>query len=406
MAYLPQELILHEALTPQAALNYSAKLRGIPNPEEKVARVLRQVNMSEHADVVICNLSGGQKKRIALASELLDEPAALFLDEATSGLDPASEREMMFLFRDLAKENGITTVCITHFSDNLESCDRLLVVDHGFLAYNGTPQDALKYFDIQSIGEIYSKLQKDPTTGAMNQKLPELQVSHPVSHRATTHEFVDEVKNLVGEVKNSGGQHPTLLKRYFHLFRSDVKNIAILLLQAPIIVTLIGLTFGKIEVDFVEQHASDWKQVAFQLILAVIWCSSTNGVREIVKERHIYRHERRYRLNGAAYLLSKFVLLGIIGIIQAWTMLVILIWLTGLDVSFVPALVSMALLALAGTAIGLMISSVAKTTEQAITILPVVVIAQVVYSGGIARMTGLNQVAAMVFASSFGGLNR
>ena len=178
-----------------------------------------------------------------------------------------------------------------------------------------------------------------------------------------------------------------------------------MLFQAPIIAILIGLTLGKIEFELSEeQHASDWIQVAFLLILAVIWCSSMNGCQEIVKEKHIYRHERRYRLNGAAYLLSKFLLLGIIGIIQAWTMLVILIWNTGLDTSFASALVSIMLLSLSATCIGLLISSVIKTSEQVITILPIVVFAQAVFSGGVARMAGLNRVAAMLFASSFWGL--
>ena len=396
MAYLPQELILHEALTPQAALTYTSELRSITNASEKVTRVLQLVGMSERADVVIRNLSGGQKKRVALASELLNDPAALFLDEATSGLDPASEREMMQLFRQLA-DSGITTVCITHFPNHLVFCDRLLVVNHGVLVYDGTPQDVLSHFNIRSMDEIYSVLQSRPTEKPMSGNPAPLRIDAVDPQGKPAHE-------LIGEVQSSGTQLPTLLKRYLHLFLSDAKNIVFLLLQAPIIATLIGLTLGKIETGFVEQHASDWKQVAFLLVLAVTWCSSTNGCREIVKEKHIYRHERRYRLNGAAYLLSKFILLGIIGTIQAWTMMVILIAITGLDTSFVSALASITLLALAGTCIGLMISSSAKTSEQAITILPIIVIAQAVYSGGIARMTGLNQVVAMLFTSSFWGL--
>jgi len=396
MAYLPQELILHDPLTARAALTYSAELRGIPNPKEMVAQVLQQVGMTERADVVIHNLSGGQKKRIALASELLNKPDALFLDEATSGLDPASEREMMLLFRQLS-DSGITTVCITHFPGHLTLCDRLLVVNHGVLVCDGTPQEVLEHFHIQSIDEIYAVLQSRSTEEPLSRNMPPLPV---VSDEKKT----KAAGGLIDEVQNSGLQLPTLLRRYVRLFLSDTKNVAFLLLQAPIIAAIIGLTFGNIVIDFAEQHASDWKQVAFLLLLSIIWCSSTNGVREIVKEKHIYLHERRYRLNSAAYLLSKFILLGIIGITQAWIMLAVLVLITGLDTGLFTSLATITSVALVGTAIGLAISTVAKTSEQAVTILPIIVIAQAVYSGGLARMTGLNQIAAMVFASSFWGL--
>ena len=396
MAYLPQELILHEPLTVRAALTISAELRGIMNPPVIVNHVLQHIGMTDRADVAIRNLSGGQKKRVALASELLNNPDALFLDEATSGLDPASEREMMLLFRQLAN-SGITTVCITHFPGHLTLCDRLLVVNRGVLVFDGTPQEVFEHFHIKSMDEIYTVLQSRSSEEPMVRNLPPINVRSNVN--------MDETANkLIGEIKSSGSQFPTLLKRYVRLFFSDTKNVAFLLLQAPIIATLIGLTFGNIVIDFAEQHASDWKQVAFLLLLSVIWCSSTNGVREIVKERHIYEHERRYRLNGAAYLFSKFALLGIIGIVQAWIMLAVLVSITGLDTHNTTALATMTLVALAGTSIGLAVSSIAKTSEQAVTILPVIVIAQAVYSGGLARMVGLNQTVAMVFASSFWGL--
>lgn len=396
MAYLPQELILHDALTPRIALTYSAQLRDIPNPHEIVEHVLQQVGMTHRADTVIRNLSGGQKKRVALASELLNQPDALFLDEATSGLDPAGEHEMMLLFRQLA-DSGITTICITHFPAHLALCDRLLVVNRGVLAYDGPPDDVLQHFEIESLDDLYTVLHERPAEEPRPTDLPPLKLAPSEISSTQTNE-------LIREVQNSGDQIPTLLNRYARILLSDMKHVAFLLLQAPVIATLIGLTFGNIVIDFAEQHASDWKQLAFLLLLSVIWCSSTNGVREIVKERHIFEHERRYRLNGAAYLLSKFILLGMIGIFQAWIMLVVLKFITGLDMDWPIGLATVTLVALTGTAIGLMISSLSKTSEQAVTILPILVIAQAVYSGGLARMTGLNQVAAMIFASSFWGL--
>ena len=224
MAYLPQELILHDSLTPRIALRYSAQLRSIPNSQKIVDSVLQQVGMVQQADVVIRNLSGGQKKRVALASELLNQPDALFLDEATSGLDPASEHEMMLLFRQLA-DSGITVVCITHFPGHLALCDRLLVVNRGVLIYNGSPANTLRHFNIRSLDEIYTVLQKRLTEEPLL-KLPSLSLADTNIHST-------ESQGMVEEARNSGKQMPTLLRRDTKILLHDMKHIIFLLLQAP-----------------------------------------------------------------------------------------------------------------------------------------------------------------------------
>ncbi|MDR1383567.1 MAG: ATP-binding cassette domain-containing protein [Planctomycetaceae bacterium] len=391
MAYLPQDLILHESLTSREALSYSAKLRSIENPVEMVESVLQQVGMTERADIVIHNLSGGQKKRVALASELLNQPNALFLDEATSGLDPASEYEVMQLFRQLADE-GITVICITHFPDNLALCDRLLVVNQGLLAYNGKPQDTLRHFKIMSMNELYGVLQSVKKQKSITQNLlPVSPIAGPPTKNNNTWWY---------DITNCTTQLPTLLERYLKILIADKKYILFLFFQAPLIAMLIGWTCKIVKEDNFK-HAQNWQRVAFLLILSVIWCSSTNGVREIVKESLIYKHERRYRLNAVSYLLSKFLLLGIIGIIQSWVMLIILQATSKFDTDIMIGYLSVTILALFGTVLGLLISSAVKTSEQAITILPIFVIAQAVYSGGVVRLDGVNKIIAFFTAASF-----
>jgi ABC-type multidrug transport system ATPase subunit len=402
MAYLPQELILHETLTTRQALISAAKLRNIENPCEMVDKVLRQTGMVERADVEIKKLSGGQKKRAALASELLNKPEVLFLDEATSGLDPASEKEMMGLFRSLADE-GITVICITHFPDNLALCDKLIVVNSGwfgsgYLAYFGKPQDTLDYFGIKSMGELYSALQsiKPEDRKPFPQQLPAL---HPTTSETAQKDSV----TFWQEIRSCPQQLPVLTGRYARILVGDVKRVLLLFLIAPCIAVLIGLTC-KISTKNDFEHAADWKRAAFMLVLSVILCSNMNGIWEVVKEHAVFQHERRYRLNTASYLFSKLILLGIIGIVQSCVMLEIVRRMTDFGTDYIAGFGTLILLTIYSTSLGLLISSIVKTSEQAATILPIIVIALAVFSGGIVHLEKLNLVIGQMTAASYWGL--
>ena len=103
IAYMPQDVVIHESLTPRVALGYIAVLKEIGASESEqqqvVQSVMQRTGIADRADVPISRLSGGQRKRVALAAELIGDPEILLLDETTSGLDPASEKEMMILFQ-------------------------------------------------------------------------------------------------------------------------------------------------------------------------------------------------------------------------------------------------------------------------------------------------------------------
>jgi ABC-type multidrug transport system ATPase subunit len=161
IGYVPQELIFHQQLPVADALRYASQLR-LPDDvtrdeiEANIDRVLEVVGLSQHRGTLIANLSGGQKKRVSIAMELLSRPTLLFLDEATSGLDLGTEAQMMKLFRELA-DGGVTTVCITHYVDSLEMCDIVAYFIKGRLAYYGPPAGLKSYFGISTIREVYLK---------------------------------------------------------------------------------------------------------------------------------------------------------------------------------------------------------------------------------------------------------
>lgn len=163
LGYVPQDDALHRMLTVEQALSYAAELRMPSSSEEERARrirnVLAQVGLEERRDVKIARLSGGQRKRVSVALELLTSPGLLILDEPTSGLDPGLEARMMALFRELAEKGRIIMVA-THAMQSLDLCHVLVVLVKGNVAYAGPPKRAPSYFGVESYADIFRALEK------------------------------------------------------------------------------------------------------------------------------------------------------------------------------------------------------------------------------------------------------
>src|SRR5881396_2719109 len=174
LGYVPQEDIIHRDLTVERALYYAAKLR-LPSDfteaqiKQRINEVLEDVEMSYRRNLLVSKLSGGQRKRVSIALELLANPSVFFLDEPTSGLDPGLDRKMMYLLRKLA-DKGHTIVLVTHATNNINACDYIcFLAQGGRLAYFGPPNDAKTYFEKTDFAEIYSAL--EPTE--QNKNIPQ-----------------------------------------------------------------------------------------------------------------------------------------------------------------------------------------------------------------------------------------
>ena len=158
---VPQDDILHKELTVKKALKYAAKLRfpADTTAQERDARieeVLRELKLDIHKDKKVTSLSGGQRKRVSVALELLTKPSLIFLDEPTSGLDPGMDRDVMQLLRGLA-DDGRTVLVVTHSVAELALCDKLLVMaPGGAVAYFGPPEEALNFFGYDSWADVFS----------------------------------------------------------------------------------------------------------------------------------------------------------------------------------------------------------------------------------------------------------
>ena len=162
---VPQDDVVHTELTVADALEYSAELRFPPDvtKSERLAQVeivMSELGLAHRRNVVIARLSGGERKRVSVAIELLTRPALLFLDEPTSGLDPGLERSVMEILRSLA-DGGRTVVVITHSVRSLGLCDRVLVLaPGGRTAYFGPPQLAPSHFGKDDFEAVFQELSR------------------------------------------------------------------------------------------------------------------------------------------------------------------------------------------------------------------------------------------------------
>ncbi|MBN1147000.1 MAG: FHA domain-containing protein [Anaerolineales bacterium] len=389
MGYVPQDDIIHRVLPVRLALWYAAKLR-LPDarPAEIKARiqeVLRAVDLLEHADKPVRVLSGGQRKRVSIAVELLARPTLFFLDEPTSGLDPGLEKKMMYDLARLADE-GRTIVLVTHATANIEQCDHVAFLSYGKLAYYGPPNDALKFYGVHDFSDIYLKLSQeiDPARG---KPVPqELQpFYHPSTPGKTTagalwaehyrqspyyQKFVQERQTGLGSMGRSGGaalppasapprpardsflrQMFILASRQFDLVRHDWRTLSILLVVLPLIAMLfMGVsgehdlvgrpgTVATIEAELKAELAEDGLEegekadylptanaetLVTMIGLALTQAGTFAAAYEIVKERAIFKRERAVNLNVLAYVLSKVLVLGGFAVIQVVSMVLIL----------------------------------------------------------------------------------
>ena len=412
LGYVPQDDIIHPELTAHRALHYAALLR-MPDdvdPHERDGRieeVLRDLHLSERRDVPVSSLSGGQRKRVSIGVELLTRPRLFFLDEPTSGLDPGMELEAMKIFRHLA-DQGHTLIVITHATTNIMLCDRIAFLARGgYLAYFGPPKEALAYFGARDFPEIYLKLEREKTPEQWGDEFRRSQL-----HGQYVQSRLNEVQALASQAaanpraslpasasaptrQGSGvRQLQILMQRYLDIITRDRTNLGVLFAQAPVLaLVLLVVVWGKDNL-FIARSAKELgtaQKFIFLLALFSLMCGTLNSVREIVKELPIYKRERSVNLRIFPYLMSKFLVLSAVSALQSLAFtFIVFSYLQKPDVDGFMGQMFMVLWMtnLGGVALGLAVSSVVPNQNLAMTLLPVVLLPQVVLAGILVPLEG------------------
>jgi ABC-type multidrug transport system ATPase subunit/pSer/pThr/pTyr-binding forkhead associated (FHA) protein len=413
IGFVPQEDIMHRQLSVRRCLYYAAKLR-LPedvSDEEVYRRVEEMLDTlkiePQRWDNPVSTLSGGQRKRVSLGIELLPKPGVLFLDEPTGGLDPRTETLMMMLFRQLANQ-GSTIIITTHLLGSFGVLDKVVVLLQGRLAYYGPGTKFLQYFNAEAPPDVYDDLTDNNTAPYA------LELKQRFARSELYHELIAEPQTAIPAVKSPSPATPppapgarakgfslrqfkVLLERNWELKFMDRGQTLLLFLQAPAVALLVALMAAK----------PNQVETLFMAIFAALWFGCSNAVREIVDEQTVYRRERQTGLKIPSYILSKLAVLSFVALAQCVSVVVILLAVhRALDLSLpeaVAAIGIMFLVAVNGTLIGLLVSSLVSSPEKALSLFPLVLIPELLLCGLFLPVSQIQMIIPVTFEELFEG---
>lgn len=393
IGYVPQQDIVYDNLTLYDMLMYTAKLR-LPKdttPAEQEAaidRAIATVELTEKKDALIKALSGGQRKRASIAVELLSDPKLLFLDEPASGLDPGTERSLMNSLRKMADE-GKTIILVTHSTLQLQMCDKVVFMGKGGkLCFCGSYDSALAFFGAKDVVDIYSMINDFSTEWSNRYRASR-------GHQEKASAGSSEAKPVP---KRRLRQLGVLSARYINLVINDRQRLLLLLLQAPLLAALIS--FVADGEQFVQYEMT--KSLLFALSCSAFWVGMLNAIQEICKERTILKREYMTGLSLSSYISSKILVLGLMCVIQSLLLTGVFALLVGLPdegvmtAPFLELLLTTFITALASTAMGLFVSSLFTNADRAMTIAPILLMPQILFSGLIFKLSGATEVISWV----------
>ena len=310
IGFVPQFSIAYDQLSVDENVESAARLRcrfnSVDDLDDSIDNALEVTGMEGITDRDVKILSGGQKRRLALAMELVSNPRLLICDEVTSGLDPRSEHDIVFLLHEISRSEGRIVISVTHSLSHLDRYDSILVMHQGCVAYHGSPKTMLHYFGVSSLEEIYPKLQ-------------------------------DREENIP-EVPGFFTQFFCLLGRRWRIFFRDRSQLVlqlVMVLLFPVLVAMFtdkgsGQIVGLSATQDVQTVQKDMEAqqlnmktgsavsgiIMFEVILLGLM-GSNNAAREVAGERAVMEKEKYAGMRPSAYLASKLSYLSVLVLVQS-----------------------------------------------------------------------------------------
>ena len=360
IGYVPQDDLLIEELTVYQNLWYTAKLcfEGMSEADldRRVMKTLKDLGLDAAKDLKVGSpihkfISGGQRKRLNIALELIREPAVLFLDEPTSGLSSADTEKVINLLKEQTLKGKLIVVNIHQpSSDVYKLFDRLWLLDKGgYPVFDGNPIDAVTYFK-EAANYADAETSACPTCGNVN---PEI-VLNIIDEKAlnSSGELSDERKTTpqewhelylkaqaekgmepvtVSDVPHSDQKKPGALKQFLiflsRTIRTKITNtqyMAIALLQAPLLALVCGyLTRFAPPEGYSVMNNKNLVSYFFMAVIVATFTGMSGSAEEIFKDRALLKRERFLHLSYGSYIWSKIIFMGALSLIQ--TLLFILV---------------------------------------------------------------------------------
>ena len=431
LGYVAQDDLLIEELTVFENLYYNARLCFSGKSKEEVAqlveRTLHSVGLLECKDLRVGSvldktISGGQRKRLNIALELIREPAVLFIDEPTSGLSSRDSENIMDLLKELTLRGKlIFTVIHQPSSDIFKMLDKLFILDQGgFPIYYGNPVESIIYFK-RLANQVNLTESECPYCGNVNPEqifnIIEAKVvdeyGNETEHRKVTpaewNNFFNVMignhlgnRNLPKNTPQSASKLPGLIEQFKVFMKRDVLSkvanrqyMLINFLEAPLLAAVLSLfikyyptSTGGLQ-PYTFRENLNFPQYLFISVVVAIFLGLTVSAEEIIKDQKILKREKYLSLSKGSYLASKMAILFFISLIQSLSFVLVgnsILEVKGMLLPFWLVLFSTSCFA---NILGLNISASFNSAKVIYIIIPILIIPQLLLSGVIVRFDRL-----------------
>jgi ABC-type multidrug transport system ATPase subunit len=426
---VPQDDLLIEELTVFQNLYFNAKLCFKDKKEEEIVelvnRTLQNLGLYDRKDLKVGSplkktISGGQRKRLNIALELIREPSILFVDEPTSGLSSRDSENVMDLLRELTLKGKLIFVVIHQPSSEIyKMFDKMIILDTGgFMIYCGNPVEGVMYFK-RLDAQINSELGECPTCGNVNPELIfniiEAKVvdefgNYTDARKVTPQQWEEHYNHLIQykEIDAINDYPPknlripswfSQLKIYFiRDFLSKISNrqyIALSLLEAPILGFILAYIIRYVEDPnsniYIFRVNENIPIYIFMSLIVALFLGLTVSAEEIFRDRKILKREAFLNLSRSSYLVSKITILFIISAIQAFLFIIIANTILGIREMFFVYWLALFSTAAFANMLGLNISATFNSAVTIYILIPLVMIPMMILSGAMFSFDKLNK---------------
>jgi ABC transport system ATP-binding/permease protein len=432
IGYVSQDDMLIEELTVYQNLYYSAKLCFSNYNEFQILRVvlrlLKSLGLYEIKDMKVGSplnkkISGGQRKRLNIALELIREPAILYLDEPTSGLSSRDSENILDLLKELALKGKLVFIVIHQpSSDIFKRFDRLLVLDYGgYLIYDGDPVESISYFK-SSIRQADWNESECSLCGTVNPEqifnIVEAQVVDEYGNLAHARKtlpaewrekfelhkrksvkksiFVKNLPEVNFKIPNKLKQLKLYITRDVLSKLTNRQYLIVNLLETPVLAFILSYITRYYNIDpsneagYNLMENSNLPVYIFMSVIVALFIGMTVSAQEIIKDRMILKRESFVNLSRTSYLFSKVSILTVLSAYQSLIFVLIgnsIMEIQGMYLQYWAVLFSVCV---GANLMGLNISDGFKTTVTIYIVIPFLIIPQIILSGVIIKFDNIN----------------